>query len=155
MTGRSIRSRAPVASSPEVRTVMVANYGGNTSPERLLRSALFGLGLRFRRDARPIPTLRCEADIVFRGRRVCVFVDGCFWHGCPKHFVCPKTNAAWWAEKIRDNRARDRRQTRRLRRTGWKVIRVWEHALIGPKITSVTDRIQNVLTQECLPHTRR
>src|SRR5260370_7750569 len=67
MTGQSIRWRAPLASSPKVRKVMVANYGGNTTPERLLRSALFRLGLRFRRDTRPVSSLRCMADIVFRG----------------------------------------------------------------------------------------
>src|SRR5260370_28648430 len=127
MTGKSIRSRAPLASSPKVRKVMVANYGGNTTPERLLRSALFRLGLRFRRDKRPVSSLRCMADIVFRRQRVCVFVDGCFWHGCRKHFECPKTNGAWWQEKIEANRVRDRFQTKTLQRAGWKVVRIWEH----------------------------
>jgi DNA mismatch endonuclease (patch repair protein) len=71
----------------------------------------------------------CKADIVFRRAGLCVFVDGCYWHGCPKHFRTPKVNAAWWNEKIADNRSRDRRKTAALRRRGWTVIRIWEHEL--------------------------
>lgn len=71
-------------------------------------------------------------DFVFRKPRVAVFVDGCFWHGCPKHGTWPKQNAAFWREKIGRNRARDRKVTRRLRAEGWTVVRIWEHALKQP-----------------------
>jgi DNA mismatch endonuclease (patch repair protein) len=68
-------------------------------------------------------------DFVFAARRLAVFVDGCFWHGCPRHGTRPRGNAAFWRAKFRRNRARDRRDTRRLRRGGWKVLRLWEHEL--------------------------
>lgn len=127
----SIRARAPRASSPSVRRVMQANTGRATRPEAGLRSAVHRLGLRFRIDVRPESALRCTADLVFRRARVCVFVDGCYWHGCPKHFHPPKQNGAWWTEKIEDNRRRDRRRSQELADRGWKVLRVWEHDLIG------------------------
>jgi DNA mismatch endonuclease (patch repair protein) len=146
VTGRSIRSRAPTASSPNVHRVMVANYGDNTTPELLFRRTLFQFGLRFRQNTRPIASLRCHADIVFPKQRVCVFVDGCFWHGCPKHFRCPKTNAAWWSEKIDANRKRDKRQTRLLQRADWTVIRIWEHDINGTRISIVADRVRGALT---------
>ncbi len=128
MAGRSIRSRAPKASSELVRHVMLANFG-TTKPERRLRSALHRAGIRFRVDCRPIPEIRCAADVVFPRQRVCIFVDGCFWHGCPMHFRVPNTNADWWAEKIRDNARRDSVQTLALQRAGWEVVRIWEHEL--------------------------
>lgn len=132
MSGSSIRARAPTACSPAVRRVMQANVPRNTSPELRLRRALHAAGLRFRKDARPEPTLRCTADVIFRRQRVCVFVDGCFWHRCHHHFVAPRTNAAWWLEKIAANVERDRRQTTFLRSRGWQVVRAWEHELSEP-----------------------
>jgi DNA mismatch endonuclease, patch repair protein len=141
MRSRSIRTRAPAASSPEIRKVMMANRGGNTLPERALRNALFQAGLRFRKDSRPVKSIRCRADIVFRSERVCIFVDGCFWHGCPEHFNCPRTHGAWWREKIQDNRERDKRQASELRAAGWKVVRVWEHELLQPRLRVVTARV--------------
>ena len=68
-------------------------------------------------------------DFVFPARRLAVFVDGCFWHGCPRHGTRPRGNAAFWRAKFRRNQARDRRDTRRLRRAGWRVLRLWEHEL--------------------------
>lgn len=70
-----------------------------------------------------------KPDFVFRAKRVAVFVDGCFWHGCPKHGTKPKSNAAFWAAKISANRARDRLVSSKLRAYGWTVMRVWEHDL--------------------------
>lgn len=123
----SIRSRAPRASSRQVRKVMQANVGRVTAVENLVHATLRRSGLRFMTDTRPEPGIKCRADVVFSHARVCVFVDGCYWHGCPVHFRVPKTNAAWWTEKITDNRIRDARQARLLRRRGWTVFRVWEH----------------------------
>lgn len=70
-----------------------------------------------------------KPDFVFPKQRLAVFVDGCFWHGCPKHATWPKTRAAFWKAKIEGNRSRDRRVNRALRQRGWVVGRVWEHAL--------------------------
>lgn len=99
----------------------------DTQPEVALRSALHSLGLRFRIHSRPVPSVRREADVVFRRARVAVFVDGCFWHGCPDHASLPKANAAWWKSKIETNRERDRDTNAQLSATGWLAVRVWEH----------------------------
>ncbi len=120
---------------------MQANISRGTGPETLLRSALAQKGLRIRRHCRPEPTIRCEADFVFVGKKLCVFVDGCFWHGCPKHFRLPKTNTRWWAEKINGNINRDKARSRILRAKGWKVLRVWEHQLHGTAMARVVARI--------------
>ena len=123
----SIRARAPSSSSHLVRRVMQANRGRDTTPEKLFRAYLHKCGLRFRIDVRPEPGFRCKADVVIRRFRLCLFVDGCFWHGCPTHFSCPKRNAAWWQEKIADNVARDKLKSEILAQSGWTVIRFWEH----------------------------
>jgi DNA mismatch endonuclease, patch repair protein len=68
-------------------------------------------------------------DFVFRRERVCVFVDGCFWHACPKCYRLPASNRAFWEAKAERNRARDRAVTRELKRRGWRVLRIWEHEL--------------------------
>jgi len=68
-------------------------------------------------------------DFVFLASRVALFVDGCFWHGCPKHYIKPKNNRAFWKRKLDANRARDRQVNRELRRKGWRVVRIWEHDL--------------------------
>lgn len=71
--------------------------------------------------------MRCRADIVWRGLRLAVFIDGCFWHGCPEHATRPKANGAWWAEKLDGNIQRDRRTDAELTSRGWTVLRFWEH----------------------------
>lgn len=120
---------------------MQANTGRTTEPERRLRSMLHTLGLRFRIDTRPDRSLRCAADLVFRSSKVCVFVDGCYWHGCSEHFALPKRHSAWWAEKIADNRKRDVRRTTELEDRGWLVLRLWEHQLVGKTANTVASRI--------------
>jgi len=123
----SIRSRAPKASSERVARTMRAVPSRDTKPELLLRSALFGRGHRFRKDFDPVPGQRCKVDIVFTKQKVCIFVDGCFWHGCPEHYRTPKSHSDWWDEKIRDNVARDLTKTQMLVDEGWNVMRIWEH----------------------------
>ena len=85
------------------------------------------MGLRFRVDAKPLADSRRRADIVFRRARVAVFVDGCFWHGCPIHGTIPKANRDWWVEKLKANRARDETTDAALEEAGWLSVRVWEH----------------------------
>lgn len=106
---------------------MELQKGRDTRPEVELRSQLHRAGMRFFVHRSPIPTLRRKADIVFPRLRIAVYVDGCFWHGCPTHGTWPKSNAAWWRNKIETNRERDRDTDERLTREGWTVIRIWEH----------------------------
>ena len=74
-----------------------------------------------------------KPDFVFPKQRIALFVDGCFWHMCPKHFNMPKNNRAFWAKKLKGNRDRDKLVTRNLQQAGWRVIRVWEHELTKPE----------------------
>ncbi|MCG7578801.1 very short patch repair endonuclease [Mycolicibacterium sp. OfavD-34-C] len=106
---------------------MRSNKGRDTKPELALRSAVHALGLRYRVDTRPLKALRRTADLVFPRARVAVFLDGCFWHGCPEHHTVAATNATFWADKVKTNVARDRDTDRRLIEAGWAVVRVWEH----------------------------
>jgi DNA mismatch endonuclease (patch repair protein) len=106
---------------------MRSNKPRDTGPELALRTALYRLGLRYRVSARPLPGIRRTADVVFRRAKIAVFVDGCFWHGCPQHHTVSLTNARYWAEKVRQNRQRDTETDEILSRSGWQVIRVWEH----------------------------
>ncbi|WP_090599138.1 very short patch repair endonuclease [Mycobacterium lentiflavum] len=106
---------------------MRSNKGRDTSPELALRSAVHRLGLRYRVSKRPLPGLRRTADLVFNSARVAVFLDGCFWHGCPQHHTVAVTNAKFWSDKVEGNRARDRDTDQRLAEAGWLSIRVWEH----------------------------
>lgn len=106
---------------------MQANRGRDTKPELALRRAVHALGLRYRVSIRPLPSIRRTADLVFTRAKVAVFMDGCFWHGCPEHHTKSATNAEYWAEKVRRNRERDAETDRLLTEAGWKVIRVWEH----------------------------
>lgn len=95
----------------------------NTIPELLLRRQLWRLGLRYRLH---YPVLGVTTDIAFVGRRLAIFVDGCFWHGCPDHYRRPPSNQEYWDRKIQQNIDRDARQNQLLRDAGWRVIRVWE-----------------------------
>jgi DNA mismatch endonuclease (patch repair protein) len=74
-------------------------------------------------------TLPGRPDFTFRRERVVVFIDGCFWHGCPRCNWTPASNTTYWQEKLRRNKARDRQADRALRQAGWHVLRVWEHTL--------------------------
>jgi DNA mismatch endonuclease (patch repair protein) len=106
---------------------MAAQASRDTQIELRLRQLLHARGLRYRVHARPIRNLRRVADIVFTRARVAVFVDGCFWHGCPMHGTWPKRNAQFWKEKIDGNVLRDRATDETLAAAGWLPVRVWEH----------------------------
>lgn len=115
----------------------------NTEPEVLLRKHLHGRGLRYRLDVKPLPSLRRRADIVFKEARVAVFVDGCFWHGCPEHARPTKSHTKWWADKIEANRIRDLETNRLLTEAGWTVVRVWEHE----HPAEAADRVERVVRE--------
>ncbi|MFF8671980.1 very short patch repair endonuclease [Streptomyces sp. NPDC015242] len=115
------------ASSAARRRNMQAIRSRDTQPERLLRRLVHARGLRYRVAARPLPDLRRTADMVFRPVKVAVFIDGCYWHGCPEHYIPPKTNSGYWSEKVVSNVTRDRDTDRRLEEAGWLVLRFWEH----------------------------
>lgn len=121
------RLAPPRPSSAAVRRRLQRQPSRDTPVEVSFRRALHRRGLRFRIHRRPLPQLGRVADIVFPRQRVAVFVDGCFWHGCPEHLMWPKSNAAWWHDKITGNRNRDRDTDARLGEAGWTVFRMWEH----------------------------
>nr|WP_281167684.1 very short patch repair endonuclease [Actinomycetospora chiangmaiensis] len=116
------------ASSADVRRRMQRQPTRDTGPELALRRVLHAIGLRYRVDVSPIKSLRRRADIVFGPSRVAVFVDGCFWHGCPVHGRRrTHANSEYWTSKIASNVKRDRDTDNQLESAGWVVIRVWEH----------------------------
>uniref|UniRef100_A0AAU2V8I3 Very short patch repair endonuclease n=1 Tax=Streptomyces sp. NBC_00003 TaxID=2903608 RepID=A0AAU2V8I3_9ACTN len=115
------------ASSASRRRNMQAIRSRDTKPERLIRRLVHAQGLRYRVSARPLPELRRTADMVFRPAKVAVFIDGCYWHGCPEHYVPPKTNSGYWSEKVARNVGRDRDTDEQLSAAGWTVLRFWEH----------------------------
>lgn len=107
---------------------MQAIRSRDTKPEKLIRRLVHANGLRYRVAAKPLPDLRRTADMVFRAAKVAVFIDGCYWHGCPEHYVAPKTNPGYWSDKVARNMARDRDTDQRLTEAGWLVLRFWEHS---------------------------
>ena len=114
----------------------------DTGPEKRLRSALWSRGLRYRLHAR---TPVGRPDIVFPGPRVAVFIDGCFWHGCPRHYVRPRSRERFWAEKLAENLQRDRRQTLELESLGWRVVRLWEHE-VYEALEEVTSQVHRAIS---------
>jgi DNA mismatch endonuclease (patch repair protein) len=108
--------------------------GDNTRPERHLRSMMWAKGLRYRLQVRELPG---RPDLVFPSFKTVVFVDGCFWHGCPDHYVRPRSRTLFWANKLRENVTRDQLQCRRLRSMGWRVLRLWEHEVLASAARTV------------------
>jgi DNA mismatch endonuclease, patch repair protein len=118
-----------------------------TGPELALRQALHSLGLRYRLHRAPVASLRRKADIVFRPARVAVFVDGCFWHGCPEHGRRRHDVNGWyWPAKIDRNRRRDADTDEVLTSAGWLVVRVWEHELAGAGAAAVAEQVRELLS---------
>lgn len=112
--------------SPSVRSAIMSKVRskGNRSTERRLRALLAGAGIKgWRTNARDIMG---TPDVAFEKKRLAIFVDGCFWHGCPKCYRRPKSKRKFWDAKVVENRARDRRVTRKLKKDGWDVIRLFE-----------------------------
>ena len=134
------------ASSPVTRRRMQTMASGrDTTPELALRR---GLSRRSRRGYRidrdlGLPGVRRRADIAWVGWQIAVFVDGCFWHACPKHGRTPATNAGYWAPKLARNAERDRQTNRIAAENGWTVLRIWEHE----HPSAAADKVEDALTR--------
>ena len=130
-----------------------------TAPEVALRRALHSIGLRYRVHRAPVTSLRRKADVVFGPSRVAVFVDGCFWHGCPEHGARRHDVNGWyWPDKIARNRLRDQDTDRVLAAAGWLPLRVWEHDVAngGPALEEVVAAVREaVLSRRPHPAARR
>lgn len=119
---------APPASSEATSRVMRRTRRTGTAPELAVRRALHRRGLRYLVDVAPPGTnRRRRVDVLLRGARIALFVDGCFWHSCPEHGQVPKANREWWEVKLRGVVVRDRDTDLQLAAAGWLVVRVWEH----------------------------
>lgn len=115
----------------------------DTSAEMRVRSAVHGLGLRYYVDRAPVKGHRRKADLVFPRAKLAVFVDGCFWHGCPEHMTWPQNNSRWWREKIERNVARDRDTDAKLAAAGWRSARFWEHDDPHSVARRIADLLEN------------
>lgn len=115
--------------------------GRDTSPELAAANALSHAGLKCRKHAR---VMRIRPDLSFPSKRVAIFIDGCQWHGCPDHYVRPRSNEEFWSAKLRINVERDIRQTASLEAIGWRVLRIWEHE-IEQNLADVVRRVQRSL----------
>lgn len=102
-------------------------HSRDTSPELRLRRALWAAGLRYRLHA-PLPG---HPDIAIPRARVAIFVDGCFWHGCPRHYMAPSTRTEFWAKKLQTNISRDALVDAELTKAGWYPVHVWQHDILS------------------------
>ena len=118
--------------------IMAAIRSKNTKPELALRKALWSKGLRYR-----VHYGKEKIDIAFPSKKLAIFVDGCFWHGCPIHSHVPKSNKSYWLPKLKKNIERDSAKNKRLMENGWKVLHFWEHELV--EIEPVLVKIQEVM----------
>lgn len=129
--------------SEEARSrIMSAIRSKNTKPELNLRKALWSEGMRFR-----IHYGKEKIDIAFPSKKLAIFVDGCFWHGCPKHSHIPKTNKEYWVPKLKKNIERSKAKDERLKANGWNVLHFWEHELVNTlkPIGSILEAIKKAL----------
>jgi len=116
--------------------------GKDTKPEIFLRKALWKEGFRYTLKNKDVPG---KPDLVFRKQKIVIFVDGCFWHRCPKHFVEPANNIDFWEKKIQSNVDRDKKINRELKKSGWTVVRIWEHDLKKDQYIKAVKRVVEAL----------
>lgn len=140
---RGVELPPPLPSSELARKRMQSTPQRDTPAELRIRKLLHAMGLRYLVDAKPLEDSPRRADVVFRRARVAVFVDGCFWHGCPTHGTWPKANEQFWRAKILANIERDADTNGRLRDRGWLVIRVWEHEDPSAAATRIARRVRS------------
>jgi DNA mismatch endonuclease (patch repair protein) len=136
------------ASSDAVRRSMRANRPRDTGPELAVRAALHRQGLRFRKHHRPLAGVRYEADVAFPRERLAIFIDGCFWHGCPIHGSMPSSHAEFWESKLGRNRERDEACDRAFHSAGWTVVRVWEHEPVTDVVALVIAKVEATRAQQ-------
>lgn len=110
----------------ETRSKIMSSIRSRSKLEDRVTHALWHRGLRFRKNVR---NLIGSPDIAVKKYKVVIFIDSCFWHGCPDHYQIPKTNTEFWVEKIKRNKARDEEVTLHYETSGWQILRVWEHQL--------------------------
>ena len=140
--GPPVAQVRPIPKSELVSQQMSRMPRQNTKPELLLRRELYARGLRFRIHA----SLPGHPDLAFTRAKIAVFVDGCFWHGCPEHGTLPKNNREWWRTKIDGNIRRDRTKDEALAVLGWDVVHAWEHE--SPK--SAANRVEDLWRSKTL-----
>lgn len=129
----------PGASSAQVSARMSGLHRRDNAHEMALRRALHSLGLRYRVSYRVPGAPRRTIDVAFTGRKIAVFVDGCFWHGCVDHGTKPRSNPEWWQRKLLANQDRDRDTNRLLQEQGWTVVRIWEHESLASAVRRVVE----------------
>ncbi|MCK9608841.1 MAG: very short patch repair endonuclease [Methylomonas sp.] len=142
------------ASSPEASRRMTKVRQTGTKAEMALRRELHRLGLRYRVNFQVLKKPRRIADVAFTKLKIAVYVDGCFWHGCPEHASWPKSYSEFWQQKIEANRARDVDTDAKLKEIGWTVIRIWEHErpeMAANALKTVIDTIRNGATPSLRP----
>ena len=130
---------------------MAAIKSRDTAPEMRLRSAIWRKGMRFFTPAGwqrlAGERLTGSPDLIFPSARVVLFVDGCFWHGCPSHYRAPDSRAEFWRDKLDENRQRDSVVNGELSGCGWRVIRLWEHQLTVKRLPAAVQQVATVLQQ--------
>ena len=129
------------AASADTRKRMAATRGRDNPREVQIRSTLHRMGRRFRTHHRVIEGSKRTVDIAFTRAKVAVFLDGCFWHGCPIHGTLPKANSDWWAIKLLNNQARDLDTDAAMDVQGWRVVRVWEHVPLSQAVTLIEEAV--------------
>jgi DNA (cytosine-5)-methyltransferase 1 len=144
-------SPAPPPTDPTTGLRMRRQKRLDTAPEVLLRKALHARGLRFRVAVKPVAGIRRQIDVAFMTARLAVFVDGCFWHGCPEHARPTKSHTVWWADKIAANRTRDLETTKFLESLGWRVIRVWEHQKPDEAAAMIEEAVRGSSSDPAIP----
>ncbi|MEW2526546.1 very short patch repair endonuclease [Streptomyces sp. NPDC047071] len=151
MEQRSGRPDIPAPRDEHARRVMRAQRSYDTAPELALRRALHALGFRYRVNL-PVPEMRRRrADLTFVRWRTAVFVQGCFWHACPRHLHAPMHNAEWWQQKLQGNARRDEETDAHLVRLGWLPLRIWEHEAVDTAV----DRVVEALAHRGHPRAQR
>ena len=131
--------------------LMARIQGKNTSPEMALRRGVWRCGLRYQLHRR---IEGARPDMAFSRARVAVFIDGCFWHGCPDHYVRPRSRTDFWADKLHANIQRDRTQTLCLERHGWTILRFWEHD-IACRLEESVEQVVQAVRLDSRPRQRR
>ena len=129
--------------SPEIRSMIMSHIRGkDTKPEIAVRRTVWGMGIRYRLHSGMVPG---TPDLSNRSSKLAVFVDGCFWHGCPRCYREPQTNTSFWRKKVERNRRRRRTVRRDLKRQGFKVVEIWEHDAYNPSV--VIRKVESVMSE--------